>query len=80
MVSIALIIYLHLAEPLVTSFEKWLETFNECVNLMALYSLMCFTDFVPLPEDRDMVGDYFIALIIVSVSVHMLIICVSLVK
>ena len=73
MISIGLIIYLQLEQPFESKFDTWVETSNECVTLAAMYFLMCFTDFVPLAEDRDMLGSYYIALILTFVSIHVLI-------
>ena len=41
---------------------------------------MCFTDFVQRPEDRDMIGTYYIALILFFVSVHIILIAVTVLK
>ena len=74
----AMIIFLQWSEPLDTKFDNRLETFNECVTVVILYLMMSFTEFVPLVEDRDMIGDYYIAVILFFVSVHMLLLLVGM--
>ena len=71
-ISTTLIIFLQWSKPLKSKLENNLETFNECMTLVALYLLMCFTDFVSSPVDRDMIGYYYIAIILIFVGVHML--------
>ena len=48
-----------------------METFNECTTLVALYLLMCFTDYVSSPVDRDMIGNYYIAAVLIFIGIHM---------
>ena len=48
-----------------------METFNEFVTLLALYMILCYTDFVPIPDDRDFIGSSQNILIICFVAVHL---------
>ena len=50
--AVASIIYLLQLWPLQTAGKTKLELFNECITLILLYHLMCFSDFVPEPETR----------------------------
>ena len=70
-ISTALIIFLQWSRPLKSKFENNIETFNECTTLVALYLLMCFTDYVSSPVDRDMIGNYYIAAVLIFIGIHM---------
>ena len=48
-----------------------METFNECVNLVILYMLMLFSDYVGDPETRSNIGVVYICVIIFFASVHL---------
>ena len=78
-VSLSLIIFIQLTKPLDSKFANWMETFNEGMTLIFLYILMSLTEFVPIPEDRDMVGDYYIGLVLFFVSFHSLFILIAMV-
>ena len=47
MISVFMIQYLMLYKPLSSLFLNRMEVLNECVTIILLYGLMCFTDFVP---------------------------------
>ena len=71
MITIAMIILLQWTRPLESEFATNMETFNECVSLLILYLLMCFSDFVGDPMIRNDCGKAFIAVFIFYVCVHM---------
>ena len=60
--------------PYETEKANRLELFTECVTVIALYTLMLFTDFVPAAETRYTCGAFFIALIIIYTLVHLTVI------
>ncbi len=78
-VSLSLIMFIQLTKPLDSKFANFIETFNEVITLIFLYILMSLTEFVPLAEDRDMVGDYYIGLVLFFVSFHSLFILIAMV-
>ena len=74
MISTVLVIYLQLARALESRFSNNMETFNEGANIISLYMLQCFSDFVQKSEVRSQCGWYFITIIIVYALAHLSII------
>ena len=56
MTSVFVIILLHWARPMESSFVTNLETFNEIITLVTLYLMMCFSDFVSDEKRRSELG------------------------
>ena len=56
MTSVFVIILLHWAKPMESTFDTYIETFNEIITLITLYLMMCFTDFVPDEQRRSELG------------------------
>ena len=56
--------------PLDNLFSTKMEVFNESINLVVLYLLMTFSDFVRDPKTRSDIGTFYIAVIIAFASVH----------
>ena len=54
--TIATLIYIGYMRPFETEYENKVEMFNELMNLMVLYLLICFTDFVPDLSMRFLIG------------------------
>ena len=50
-----------------------METFNEGTILMLTYFLFCFTNFVPEPETRNDLGNFYNAVTFSNIGVHMFI-------
>ena len=50
--TLAMIFYICYESPFETEFINKMELFNELMNLVTLYHLVCFTDFVPSPKVR----------------------------
>ena len=69
-----MITLLQWTRPLASKMDNFIETFNEVANIFTLYLLMCFSDFVPERLTRNQVGWFFIGLLGVFASVHILII------
>ena len=69
--STMLIIVIHWTRPLDSDFATRMETFNECTNMVVLYMLMLFSDFVDKPETRSQIGLLYIGVIICFALVHM---------
>ena len=66
--SIVIICYFNVYE----SVEKQrMELFNETMVTLIMYSIMCFTDFVPNPQKRNELGCVTIALICLHFTVNM---------
>ena len=70
-ISTALIIVIQWARPFNSAFATKIETFNECTNMVILYILMLFSDFVGDLETRSNLGNVYIGLIIAFSSVHL---------
>ena len=51
-----MVIYLLHVWPMETHFATKIELFNECTIVILNYGLMMFTDFVPDPETRFLIG------------------------
>ena len=56
-----------------TTFKRRIELFNECTIIVLVYTLLCFTDFVPDPEVRSSIGTFFVGLCCFNLSVHLVI-------
>ena len=69
--STLLIIVIHWTRPLDSDFATRMETFNECTNMVVLYMLMLFSDFVGKPETRSQIGLIYIGVIICFALVHL---------
>ena len=64
-------------KPLSSGFSKNIETFNEVVNLIFLYLLMCFTDFLLDVEVAHGLGFVFIFTFSLVILVHVIILLFS---
>ena len=56
--------------PLDSNFANNMELFNECISMVTLYMLMCFSDFVKEPEARSTCGYWFIGTLCLYAAVH----------
>ena len=72
MISTIIIIVILWFRPMESIFATKMELFNECTNLMVLYLLMIFSDFVRDPETRSNVGTFYICVIIAFAGVHII--------
>ena len=70
MTSVFVIILLHWAHPMGSTFDTNIETFNEIITLITLYLMMCFSDFVSDEERRSELGKVFIFAICIFAAVH----------
>ena len=57
-----------------------LEMFNECVLLLIMYTMICFTDLVPTIEIRFGVGYVSCALVLIHLLVNLMIMLSESVK
>ena len=71
------IFFLQYFKPLSSGFSKNIETFNEVVNLIFLYLLMCFTDFLLDVEVAHGLGFVFIFTFSLVILVHVIILLFS---
>ena len=71
MITKGMIMLLQWHRPLESRFANWLETFNEVMTLLVLYTVMCFSDYVTDPELRNWLGFAFIAFVCFQALVHM---------
>jgi len=71
-IALFMVIFLQWFKPLDSKFSNNMETFNECTCLALTYILICFSDFVPEPEMRHYMGNYYIALTLGNIGIHLL--------
>ena len=71
-VTLTMIIYLMWFRPYKSQFSNRIETFNEVMALLILYSIICFTDFVPEVEMKGHIGTALICAVCFYASVHLL--------
>jgi len=71
MISVFIVQYLLLFWPLESAFAVKMEVMNECTIVLMSYGQMCFTDFVPEPETRSLIGLYYIGVTVANVLVHL---------
>ena len=57
--------------PLETKKANLFEAFNDITLLLMTYHMWCFTDIVPEPETRHMLGFSFIAVSMMNILVHL---------
>lgn len=69
--SITMVSYLMLEMPLETSFANKMEVFNECTIVVLHYGLITFTDFVPDPAVRYLIGWCYIAVFLGNLLTHL---------
>lgn len=70
-VSVALIIFNNLAEPLESRFARNMENFNEMISLCIIYLMMAMSDGNPDVHSRQIYGKCFIGVVCVYLGVHM---------
>jgi len=63
--------YLLHFKPFENSLVQKLEVFNEVCSLVMLLLTFCMTDLVPSPEDRNIVGLFFIGCIALNIGTHL---------
>lgn len=68
--TIASMIYLLQLWPHESPTATRTEVFNEVINLILMYHLLCFTDFVPGPEVRYSIGYTYILFVVISMTIH----------
>ena len=64
---------LYLLKPLESRSALIKQTLDECTYLLLVYNLMCFTDFVPSPEDRSNLGYAYLAIMNGNIGIHLII-------
>ena len=57
-----MVTYLTNVKPLETPFANKMEVFNEYTIILLTYGIMCFTDLVPDPKTRFLIGWYLLLL------------------
>ena len=80
MITTLMIIFLQWFGPLQNSISITLETFNEIINLMLLYLLMSFSEFVGNPNMKRALGFFFIAIVCSFASLYIFILVRSSVR
>ena len=58
--------------PFETKEANLFEIFNDCTQLVLIYGLFCFTDFVKEPETREEVGSAYIGVSLGNMTIHLL--------
>ena len=70
MISVALIIFNNLAQPMESRFATNMENFNEMIALCVLYIMMSLSDGNPNVAVRQVFGTFFIGVICLYLGVH----------
>ena len=66
-------IYLLSVWPHDDPFATKVEVFNECTQVVLLYGLLLFTDFVPDPNTRYLIGWTYCGVMFGNIGVHLII-------
>ena len=69
-ISVFMVIFLVANKPMESRFALIMEVFNECTCVVLMYHLQCFSDFVPDPATRNLVGFSFIVVTMFNIGVH----------
>lgn len=69
--TLAVLMMVGLAEPLQTPFENKSEVYNNFTILVLSYCLLCFTEFVPVPDMRYNMGYLMILLTVQNIVVSL---------
>ena len=72
-VSLLVAVYLLQFNPLESPFANRIELMNECTIVVLTYGLMHFSDFMLEPEDRNMAGYIYMAIVLTNIAVHLII-------
>ena len=72
MISYFMAIYLVWYKPMESPLANVIEVMNEYTIIVLLYGLMCFTDFLPSPNSRSVIGLVYIGVFITNVFVHII--------
>ena len=60
-----------------TPYKRNIEFLNECIIMMVLYSMICFSPFVPEPEARYILGFFCIVIVGLHLIVNLFLILFS---
>ena len=71
MTSTGLIILIGWHRPLESNFANNMELLNECTTVWILYAVMGFSDYVPDPATRNIIGWAFVAVLGVFLAIHL---------
>ena len=77
--TIALFI-IEFTRPFKTQAERRMEIFNEVILMLVLYTMMCFTDFVPEIETKMLIGWVACTLVALHFSINLTIMVLSSVR
>ena len=80
MATLAVMMIIGLVEPLQTKQENTVELLNNFDLLLITYSLFSFTDFVPDPDARYLMGYFLIFITVKQISINLLLIGISTFK
>ena len=69
--------YLLHFKPHCSFYSTIVEIFNEVINLILMYHILCFTFFVPEANIRYLVGYSFIGFTVFNLSVHIILMLVE---
>ena len=73
-ISLFQLAVLHILRPLESKIELKIKTFDECIYLVLINLLICFTDYIPDPEYRNKVGIAYISVMLSSIGFHLMIV------
>ena len=76
----AMLMYLLLFKPFADNFFTRIEVMNETTNMLMLYLMLVFSDWVPDPEVRYIFGWIFIGVFGANLIVHLIFLLWELIK
>ena len=68
--SLLMLAYFFLCNPLESRFTTKIEVMNECTILLQTYLLLCFRDIIVDEETQYNVGFYYILISLINISIH----------
>ena len=68
--AVTMIIYLGHKWPFDSPFSTKMEIFNECTNILLIYHMMMFTDWVYDPVRRYTIGYVVILVVVGNIATH----------
>jgi len=66
-----MLIYVALYRPMASKFANNMETFNEVTNVILMYHMQCFSEFVSDAQMRSNIGISFIIFMSLNLAVHL---------
>ena len=66
------LVILHMLRTFESRAALWKQTLDEVTYLLLIYIIMCFTDFVPDPEQRRLLGIVYLSIMFINIGLHLI--------